>query len=550
LLVVSIIHAKADSFPQQTRVVRNPLVENLNEFDEVFAQNQFSLPLSRLDAILSNAEGNAVSVNDHLSVLKRRRILAKSVSEYQLQYQNAVARILEKFPYSEQISIIAGEALLLNKNELNENDKIALSQYIKNISIRNPIVLLGFYLFEGQARNLATAKQIPQAAEMYAAAIDHVGKAEQPIIAMDTVILQILADNKSGVINLINKYKTSLLEQAHSAWFMAEVLYDFDDPSAAVSFLGIEDYPYVNDQSIIRLADSLYRIGDIHDARFFWNMFMIPENAQGAVPDASQKASQEAAQNAIHEKALYNLASTSQTDEEKKLYLEELFSITPNHVDGRIMYSRLLNHAEAVTFLNQTMTESKEPRIELELITQNRSFSTPGKTAADIWLLLNRYPANQELYQWASYFFEEMRMYDEADQLEKNAGYNFIDGEWLALQKALQAMRTGEFAQAENLLQNISSESSIESALKNAWEVSANLGLIKETQLSFDEAIKYYERALSLCGSNKDQALIQLNMARCFSAVGNSGEARRVLQYAQELDPDNLRVRLELRKLQ
>ncbi|MDR2900889.1 MAG: tetratricopeptide repeat protein, partial [Treponema sp.] len=173
-------------------------------------------------------------------------------------------------------------------------------------------------------------------------------------------------------------------------------------------------------------------------------------------------------------------------------------------------------------------------------------YSEPGKTAADTWLLLGRYPADANLYQWASYYFEEMQMFDEAYQLEKNAGYNAINGHWLVLQKALDAIRRGNLDEAETLLKNISMESS----MKSGWEIPANLGLIKESQLSFTEALEYYETASSLCGNNKDQALIQLNIARCHRAMGNPEEAIRVLQYAQELDPDNLHVRLEMRKLQ
>jgi tetratricopeptide (TPR) repeat protein len=538
LLFVSLIHAKENALSKENNLNQaNSFVEYLNEFDQVFAQNRLSPPINRLDALLNTAEQDAVSAEYHLSVLKRRRILAKEIPEYRVQYRNAAVRSLEKFPYSENMSIIAGDALLLNNDELDDNERAELSQYINNISVRqnarNTVILLGFYLFEGSARNLLTAKQIPQAAEMFIAAIDHVENTDKAYLILSGAILQILAGNHNEAVNLIHKYRTVLLAQPESAWFMVETLYDFDDPLTAVSILGIENYPNVNSQSIIRLADALYRTDNTNDARFFWNLLTFPDEEQAPVPEA------------ILEKALYNLAYTAQTDDENKRYLEELLVISPDHIPGILLYSRLLNHEDAISMLHQTLAGNKNPLLELELIRQNRMYSEPGKTAADTWLLLGRYPTNTELYQWASYYFEEMRMFDEADQLKKNAGYNNIDASWLTLQKALDAMRNNSLEEAEQLLTSIPSENAHESG----WEIPANLGLIKEKQLSFSEAMRYYETASSLCENNKDNVLIQLNLARCLRATGNPEEAMKVLRYAQDLDPENLRIRLELRKL-
>ncbi len=431
LMTASLAEAREKLEQKHVRTIPlNPFVENLNRFDTIFVQDNVSPSVEYLDFILNIAEEHALGVQNHLSLLKRRRLLAKEIPEYRIQYRNAAARSLEIFPYSEPISIIAGDALLLQKNELNENDKIDLSTYIKNISMRNPLVLLGFYLFEGSARNFSTAKEIPQAAEIVISAIDHVGKSEQSGLITSAAVLRIFAGNQNGAIGLVNKYRTALLEQPRSAWFLAETLYDFDTPAAAASVLGSENYPYVNSQSIIRLGDALYRMNKTDDARFFWNLLTFPEEAHEVPPQP------------VLEKALYNLAGTSHSDDEKLSRLKELLHITPDHVLGTIMYSRLLNRQNAVSLLRQTLTEQDDPLIELELIRRNRGYSEPGKTAADTWMLLGRYPLEAELYQWASYFFQEMRMFEEAGQLEKNAGYNTIDAPWLTLQRALDCTRS------------------------------------------------------------------------------------------------------------
>jgi hypothetical protein len=48
----------------------------------------------------------------------------------------------------------------------------------------------------------------------------------------------------------------------------------------------------------------------------------------------------------------------------------------------------------------------------------------------------------------------------------------------------------------------------------------------------------------------KEAARIQLYLARCLRALGRFGEVRPVLERAGELDPDNLNIRLELRRLE
>ncbi len=527
LLAVSLIHARENPRQKQKSVkTQDSFAKNLEEYDQVLSRNRNTPPVNRLDSILNTAEKSAVSIDSYLSLLKRRRALAKNLPEYRPQYQNAAVRALTRFPYSESLSIIAGEALLLRKAQLDDNDKRDLSAYIKNISPGKPVILLGFRLFEGSARQLSTAKQIPQAAGIFISAADYADNIERPNLIASGAILQIMAGNQAGAVNLINRYKTVLLEQPSSAWFLVETLYDFDNPKTVASILGIHDYPYVNSQSIIRLSDTLYRMDNPQDARFFWNLLTFPE--EESTPDT------------ILEKALYNLAATSQNDDQKRTYLEELLKISPDNVNGLIMYSRLLNHQDAVPFLNSILAEKKEPLVELELIKQNRSFSEPGKTAADTWFLLGHYPGDPDMYQWASYYFEEMQMFNEAEQLKKTAGYNNIDGPWLTQQKALDAMRMGNLDQAEDLLKSIPPGT--------GWEIPANLGVIKESRRSINEAMEYYETAASLCRDKKDLALIQLRIARCLKALGNPGEATRVLEYAQDLDPDNLQVRLEIRK--
>jgi tetratricopeptide (TPR) repeat protein len=62
-------------------------------------------------------------------------------------------------------------------------------------------------------------------------------------------------------------------------------------------------------------------------------------------------------------------------------------------------------------------------------------------------------------------------------------------------------------------------------------------------------ALAYYESAAALAGRGKSAAAIQIRIARCLQALGRDRESRRVLDYALDLDPENLEARYELRRL-
>jgi hypothetical protein len=48
----------------------------------------------------------------------------------------------------------------------------------------------------------------------------------------------------------------------------------------------------------------------------------------------------------------------------------------------------------------------------------------------------------------------------------------------------------------------------------------------------------------------KDAARVQIRIARCLRSLGREAESRRVLDYALDIDPDNLEAALEKRRLE
>jgi len=86
--------------------------------------------------------------------------------------------------------------------------------------------------------------------------------------------------------------------------------------------------------------------------------------------------------------------------------------------------------------------------------------------------------------------------------------------------------------------------------------VAANLGRIYEARQSPARAMTNYEKAFAIISGNtlvegwKEAASrIQVRIAYCHRLTGNINESRRALEYALELNPDNLNARLELGRL-
>jgi tetratricopeptide (TPR) repeat protein len=118
-----------------------------------------------------------------------------------------------------------------------------------------------------------------------------------------------------------------------------------------------------------------------------------------------------------------------------------------------------------------------------------------------------------------------------------------MEGPWLSLYRGLSSIREGRFDEGEALLREIPQGGGM-------WEISANRGRILEAKRSFTEALGCYEIAASQVTGNIDAAKIQLRIARCLRSLDRSRESRRVLEYAQTLDRENLNIRLELQRLE
>jgi tetratricopeptide (TPR) repeat protein len=161
---------------------------------------------------------------------------------------------------------------------------------------------------------------------------------------------------------------------------------------------------------------------------------------------------------------------------------------------------------------------------------------------AETWLLLNRYPQEEELYRWGAWYFDRQRQFPETALLLRQARMNGIDENALVLHDAFRLIREGRLEEGDALLR--------EAPDSAAWQVPANRGLIAESRRALSPALEYYKSAYTLIKDRRDAAKVQLRIARCLHMLGRDEESRRALETVLELEPENLTARMELRRLE
>jgi tetratricopeptide (TPR) repeat protein len=282
-------------------------------------------------------------------------------------------------------------------------------------------------------------------------------------------------------------------------------------------------------------------------------------------------------------KALYNLARTSQYNDGIRQWTDALLALDPNHKAGTILHSRTMGDAQAKDFLSRAGSaaagslgsgsaasgssaahadSADGALLSLESVRRASPNQEALRTVAQIWLLIEKYPQDGRLYRWGAYYFQTMAFFEELQQLLSMAALHGLSGDqafWIDLHRGLEAMRLGQLNLAEQRL-----AASYEGWAD--WRVPANLGRIKESQLSVAKALELYGTAISLGrtdrrptglplaqegtrASAEELSILHQRMARCYAALGRAADARRALESALEINPDNREARMELRKM-
>ncbi|MDR2069566.1 MAG: hypothetical protein LBP71_06825 [Spirochaetaceae bacterium] len=520
----------------------------LAEFDRLAEAPESASP-KRFNALLDGLEKRALSVESHLSVLKRRRGLARhsglppeTRGAFITAYAGAAERLSREFPSSEPLAILAAEALFLRDPRITGESAAALQHYLSRIHDASLLpAALSLQVLAGNMTDPQSAAAIPGGEALFASIIPLVSEKERERFLVNQGLLRLLAGDPQGCAAVINALLASPGGNGRglpgiagppapeTLRFGAEFFYDFGDPLRGAELFS----RFPDEKSLARQADALWLSGHGETARNIWRALASPQNT-GAPQDQDRIS-----------RSVYNLASTSTVLEEKIAFLEQFFaeqrsSPGPGLTYGIIGYTRLLDSPQAVAILEE-QDRAEEGLLDLELFKRKQDTWPVDRTLAELWLLLDRHPRDERLYQWGAYYFDRQKQYGETAFLIKTAQDNHLEGPWIKLSQGIRLIREGSLDHGEALLRELSGR---------IWQADANIARLLEASRSNAAALDYYAAASARVTDKKEAARIQLYTARCLRALGRFEEVRRVLERAGDLDPENLNVRLELRRLE
>jgi tetratricopeptide (TPR) repeat protein len=471
---------------------------------------------------LEDLEKEALGVESQLSVLKRRRALAREDPRFRGAYAEAAYRAAELFPLSEPLAAVAAEALVQSGQDIDPEKARAYAARISSPAM-TPLAL-SLLSLSGALGDPARAAAVPRLPELLPAIAPALPEAAREGLLTNTAILHILRGDIPAAAALIRTLLPTALA-AETLRFAAEFFYDFGDPLRAAELFS----RFPDEAGTARQADALRLAGRLDSARALWTTLSSPGNGSAVSP-------------ALRTRSLYNLAATAADLREELPYLERLLVISPEDVYGVIRYTRLLESPRAIAILEGSPLLRREPLLDLELLRRREDRLPVSRIIPETWLLIERHPAETPLYEWGCYYFDWQRQYGETRVLIRNAGHRGIGSPRLTLHEGLALIREGRLDAAEELLKAVPPEEAV-------WQIPANIARLLEAKRSTAAALEYYEIASSKVDGGPNAALIQLRIARCLNALGRERESRRVLEYALSLDPDNLNARLELRRL-
>jgi tetratricopeptide (TPR) repeat protein len=485
----------------------------LREYDEAFANLYLTeREFDRLNGELDHLEKKAIGVESWLSIIKRRRALTFLHPPSNEKYKTTVEKAYTAYPSSEAIIAVAA-ALNIKNKAANRETEARIREWLSllnDVSYNN--LRLAFHVILGDLNSPEKAMELPS----------NIFTDGTEVITVNLALLKTLREDYREALSDVQLILNSHSPSVNALRFAAEYHYDFGDLLRSA-----EIFSMINDEkAMIRQADALFLAGYTQMAAALWNIL-------ASLP---------------HETSLYNLAVSSETQEEALVFLNKLINIeTVSNKESRqfglIRYSRFLDYNFAVSLLQNTVKFSPAyyPYIDLEICKRNAKEQILGRQIAETWFLLDRHEENEDLYRWAFWHFFFQRNYDEIKILLERMNIIALGNDWVDVYKAIYLMSEGNLNEAESILIKLSKNDA-------PWYIYANLGRILETYRSLGRAAEQYEIACAKTQNPKTSARIQLQIARCLTSLNKPVEARRAYQYALELDPDNLSARLELSK--
>ena len=558
---------------------KSSFTQALEEYDQTILENP-SLSFKQRNSLLDNLEKKAVDTENILSVLKRRRFEALHAGSDRELYLNshieAAARAQKQYPHSAQVGAIAAEALIL-KGFTAEGETRAklfeLALMMSDGALSN--LALAFSVYSGAMGDPVQAVQLKK--ELFTLLCSMAQGEEREKYLVNACIRTILEDTSSEAFTMVNALFTDPPLRDETIVFGAEFFYDYRNFRRSAELFSY----FTDSRSLARQADALWLAGFIDGARGLWRIAAADSNTPintliiGETDIPSIKA-----------RSFYNLASTTQSPKEAENYLEQLFAANAEFEEGKtyaiIRYSRLVPTDRALAILEETDYQH-EGLFDLELLRRRCEDWDINKSIAETWMLINRHNSDGRLFEWAVWYFDFQRRYDETSLALRNAGNNRVEGPWSALHRAFALVREHQYDEAEKSLRSIvrspeENKSAPGRRTQPLWQAGASLAMLLEKQNKKQEALQYYEIAASqlitlitmqtainvwaadtpadkgipaagVSLEQRDAAKIQVRIASILNSLGKKPESARALDYALDLDPENFEARFEKRRL-
>lgn len=536
-----------------------PFVSALEEYDRELAENP-GLSASRRNALLDGLEKKALDMENHFSVLKRRREAALKTGDdaFIAPYMAAAGRVQKLYPYSGQMAAVASEALLFG--QVNQE---VIDQILESIPLMSsgPLsnMALAFSVYSGAMGDPSTGRLLPK--DLFPALCAASSGAERERYLINAAIRVLLGEGKSAALPLVQALfgdtadtapggAAGIAAKLDETWlFGAEFFYDHDNLLRSAELFS----HFSDDEMLARQADALWLAGFSDSAGVLWQSVGV----NGFSGDTKARC-------------LYNTAAVAASPAEEEVWLGRLFaenaSYEPGRVFGVIRFSRLSVQDKALAILDRT--DKTEALFDLELVRRHSEAWAIDKTVAETWILVNNHPDDGRIAEWAAWYFDFQRRYGETALLLANAERSGIQGPWTELYRAFALVREGKFTEAEKAFRDSVSQTDGRRSGRS-WQAAANLALLLDRDRQPRDALEFYEIAAALQSGEvnrlrevskgtingeaapelKDAARVQLLVARCMRTLGQETESRRALDYALDLDPDNIDAALEKQRL-
>lgn len=344
------------------------------------------------------------------------------------------------------------------------------------------------------------------------------------------------------------------------ALFRATLCYDAGFPDKTLEYLSPADESITDLDRLSLMADAAWRQKNTPLARSLWEREMVEHPHITALP-------------------YYNLAVVENDSVIRKRLLESTLAAFPTYYPAVVSYvrsvpairdsplfdplerelekagfrtlemerkiaERPVTVEEARLVLNAAIAGSgKSP--DIRLIIENARmdwFETTDakKSAAAMWVLLEKYRDDPVLHSWALWYF--ISLGDAATAIQLNKGATDPDG---AYYSGLERAFAGDLDRAEELFLSVANNDG------NAWCALANVALIRERKKDFAGAVEKFTVSAKLAPNDGMASRLQYEAARILAE--SSHDARRakdLLGYALQIDPSNYRASAMLRDLE